>query len=98
MGSDELAPTWAWQDDAPIDLSGYTLRPFPRAGDSAMWTARQPRPPRRRTPMPILYLVKGGRDAIAERLSYLLARLLDLPLPSLCLTPSGVRARSQRTP
>ncbi len=29
--------------------------------------------------MPILYLVKGGQDAIAERLSYLLARLLDLP-------------------
>jgi hypothetical protein len=76
---------WPWpQDDQqPVDLSRFALSTYPHRGDSRITVARRNETPcgakQRPCSAPPTYFVKLGRDAVAERCYYLLARTLALP-------------------
>jgi hypothetical protein len=72
---------WPWpEDDITVELDTMALAPWRRRGDSDKFRAFDPdafeQIGSRAEP---LYLVKYGRDAVAERLSYLVHRAVDLP-------------------
>lgn len=73
--------TWPWPDvDVIVDLVPLTLVPWRRRGDSYKLRAFDPdsyeRQGSRARPR---YLIKYGQDAVAECLTYLVHRAVDLP-------------------
>jgi hypothetical protein len=72
---------WPWPDhDSIVALDPLVWIEWRRRGDSHKWLAYDPDAwhalGRDATP---LWLLKVGADAVAERLTYLIARLIDLP-------------------
>lgn len=72
---------WPWpKEDVAVDLDTLALVPWRRRGDSDKFRAFNPEAYERYgSRVEPLYLVKYGRDAVAERLSYLLHRAVNLP-------------------
>lgn len=70
---------WKWPTlDQPVELSGYVLREWKHPGDSPMLSARPRKKRGARAPLPD-WLIKGGRDAVGERLYSLAACHFHLP-------------------
>ena len=78
--------TWTWpvDDQTPVDITRYYVSKYPK-GELSYWirAARSVGPTaqdwEQRRKAPIAYLLKVGGDAIHERLTYRIARKLDLP-------------------
>jgi hypothetical protein len=72
---------WPWPSDDPvINLNGFVLVEWKKRGDSDKFLAYDPAPWEEfgRSAQPH-WLLKLGQDAVAERLTYLVSRALDLP-------------------
>lgn len=70
---------WQWpEDDSPVDLNTFVLKEWKHPGDSQIALARTRKRRSEPTPPPA-YLLKWGRDAIGERIYFLVARHLKLP-------------------
>jgi len=77
---------WSWplDDQTPVDITPYYVSKYPKGGLSYWVGAARCVGPtmedwEQRRKAPIKYLLKVGKDAIHERLYYVLARALNLP-------------------
>lgn len=72
---------WPWPvDDAAVDLEPFVIVEWGKRGNSQKWLAYEEDAwnllGRSATPV---WLIKAAQDAIAERLTYLISRQIDLP-------------------
>ena len=79
----EMAPCWVWQEAAPLLLQDYDIRPSRRFGGGdggveEVLPLRSPGAASDTPPEPLYLLKRCMRDALAERLSYLCARSLNI--------------------